>query len=256
MKIKIFWVFIIILFISIPVFARDRVVDNAGLLSAQEKQYLTEIADNIASEYNFDVVIVTERNIGDASPENFADDFFDYNGYGLGGDRDGILFLQVIESRDFSFSTSGRGIRLINNAAFDKLEADTVKHLRANNPFEAYNAFLQNCENFLILEANGRRYNVIHRWNIAILAVAWFLAFVIGFLVVSAWKKEMNTALNKTQADAYVVPNSLNINVKRDNFLYSTVTKIRRQTQTSSSGGGGLRTSSSGRSHGGRSGKY
>ena len=255
MRIKFFGVLLIILFISIPVFARERVVDNANILTAQEKSHLAEIADNIASAYNFDVVIVTERSIGDINPEEYAEDFFNYYDYGLGGNRDGILFLQVTDIREYSFSTFGRGIRLINNAALDKLEADTVKRLRANNPFEASIAFLQNCEIFLELEANGRRYNAIHRWNIVILVIAWIFAFIIGFLVVNAWKKEMNTALQKTQANAYVVPNSLNINVKSDNFLYSTVTKTRRQTQTSSSSGGS-RTSSPSRSSGGRSGKF
>jgi len=254
MKVKYFWLLIIILFISVPVFARERVVDNAGLLSAEEKTYLTELADHIASAYNFDLVIVTERNISDVSPEDFADEFFDNNGYGFGAARDGSLFLQVTGSREYFFSTSGRGVRLINNAALGKMEADTVKHLRANNPFEACIAFLQNHETFLGLEANGRRYNAIHRWNIVILVVTWLLVFVISFIIVNVWKKEMNTALHKTQADTYVIPGSLNINVKTESLVGSNVVKIRRQTQTSSSSGGGIRTSSSGKR--GKGGRY
>ena len=247
----------LVLFVFLPVFIMAdnlRIVDNAGVLSPQERTLLGEIADSMASAYDFDLVIVIESSIGNVSPARYADDFFDDRGYGLGQNRDGALFLHVTGSRDYFFSTSGRGIRLFNNTALDKLESDVLVQLRAGNNFQAYQAFLRNSEEFLNLEARGRNYNVIHRWNAVLVSIAWFLALVIGFLTVSIWKKQMNTALLQSQADTYVVPGSFNLKVQKDKFLYSTVTKTRRQNQSGSSGS--LRTSSSGRQKGGRGGKY
>ena len=79
---------------------------------------------------------------------------------------------------------------------------------------------------------------------------------IIAFIIIQVWKKGMNTALVKTQAAAYLVPGSLSFKVKNDRFLYSTVTKTARPKNTGSGGSGGVHRSSSGRSHGGRGGRY
>jgi uncharacterized protein len=246
-----------ILFLSLPVFAQDmgtevsRIVDNAGLLDAGQTAYLAGRIASIARTYNFDIVILTETDIGASHPSDWADNFFDDNGYGFGPYRDGSIFLQVTGSRDYWFSNSGRGIKILNNTAFNKLEADTVKFLSDGNPFEAYNTFISLWEQFLALEANGRSYNFFYRWNAVLVSIVWAMALIIGGAVVLVWKSKMNTALKQARADAYVVQGSLVYKEKNDRFLYSTITKTRRETE-SSSGGGSSRSSSSR----GRGGKY
>ncbi|MDR1804518.1 MAG: TPM domain-containing protein [Treponema sp.] len=233
-------------------FAQERIVDNAGLLSDSQKEDLRRLTGAIYQDYSFDLVIVTERTIGSTSPMNYADDYFDYNGYS----QNGCLFLLVTGSRDYWISTAGTGIEILNSYAYSKLENDTVSFLSAGNYYEAYLAFIQDWELFLSLDKNYRSYNFFYAWNSVLVAVSWIIAFVIGLIVVHVWKTGMDTALPQRAAAAYVVPGSLAFKVKRDDFLYSTVTRTRRQTETSSSGGGGIHTGSSGRSHGGGGGRY
>ncbi|MCL2271191.1 MAG: TPM domain-containing protein [Treponema sp.] len=253
----------IILILCLPVFltagvsAQERIADNANLLSAGEERNLLNLLNAISSKYKFDLVIVTENNIGNSMPRDYADDFFDYNGYGFGADRDGCLFLQVIGTRDIWTSTSGRGIDILNETALNKVLSDAAKYLKAGNTYKAYHSFLVNWEEFLFLEAKGRRYNIIQQWHLVIMSMAWALALAIGFIIVQTWKSGMNTALSQTQAAAYAVAGSLVFNVKKDIFLYSTVTKTERQNDNLSSGGGGrMHTGSSGRSHGGGGRRY
>jgi len=258
MKKKILKLFMLIplLFLSAVVFTQERIADNANLLNAGQKANLQRLISSVASLYNFDLVIVTEISIANADALSWADDFFDDNGYGYGANRDGCLFLQVVESRDVCVSTSGSGINILNDYALMKVLNDATKYLQMNNTYEACNSFITNWQEFLSLDAQGgRRYNFFYRWNAVSVIIAWALAFAIGCLVVHSWKKQMNTALPKTQAAAYLVPGSLAFKVKSDSFLYSTITKTKRPAETSSSGGG-LRTSSSGRSHGGGGRKY
>jgi len=259
MKGKIFILLFLFLLSTLPLFSQNsvryRVVDNAGLLSSYEKNSLMARLDSLSERYNLDLVIVTEHSIGTARPMDYADDFFDYNGYGLGLDRDGCLFLIVTGSRDYWFSTSGRAIKLLNSTAFKKLESDAVKYLKNDNYYAAFNTYPENWELFLNLEAKGRSYNFFYRWNTVLLIIVWLIALAIGFIVVQVWKSSMNTALRQTQADAYMVAGSLDFNVKTDKFLYSVVTKSERSDDSSSSGGGS-HTSSSGRSHGGGGGRY
>jgi len=264
MKNLIFKTFFIlsIIFVSLSVptvlTAQDRVVDNAGVLTAGEKQVLINKIAELSSKYKFDLVIVTEKSIN-KSYEAYADDFFDDNGYGFGSDRDGCLILQVTGDRYIQVSTSGRGIGILNSYAEDKLLTDAAKYLKANSYYGAYYSYLRNWETFLELdEQGGRSFNFFYQWNFVLVAAAWAIAFLIGFMVVHTWKLQMNTALKQTQANAYIIPGSLNFTQKTDRFLYSTVTKTARQTSSSGGGrsGGGMRTSSSGRSHGGGGRRY
>ena len=241
--------------LSIPLFAQNRLVDNAGLLDNSQAQAIRAELDRVSKTYDFDLVIVTEKNIGNKSSMDYADDFFDYSGYGLGGDRDGCLFLQVTETRDYWFSTSGRGIGIYNEAAFDNLEAKVLKQLRKDSYYDAYLAFIKASEVYLKLDAKGRSYSYLHSYFPIFLISSWILALLIGLIVVASWKKGMNNALLKTEAASYIVPNTLSFADKRDRFLYSTVTKMAKP-KSSSSGGGHTHTSSSGRSHGGRGGRY
>jgi len=71
-------------------------------------------------------------------------------------------------------------------------------------------------------------------WNYKPILIAWIAAVAIGVGVVEFWKHNMNTVFLKKEADVYIVPNSLVFSVKTDKFLYSNVTKIRRQTQNRS----------------------
>jgi uncharacterized protein len=259
MKTKLLILPIMFLLFSVHAFSIFLVADNAGLLSTSEKASLITLTDSIAATYNFDLVIVTETDIGDTNPGNYAADFFDNNGYGLGSGRDGCLFLQVTESQDYWFSTSGRGVTVLNPYAFQKLRSDTVKHLGEDNSYAAFRAFIQDWDKFLSLEAKGRNYNFFYQWNIILVLIGWLAALGIGFLIVRTWNRGMNTALPKTQAAVYTVSGSLNYKKKKDSFLHSTVNKTKLQTQSSTSAGAagsGLRVSSSGRSHGGGGGKY
>jgi uncharacterized protein len=257
MKSRLLLLPILFLFFSVQVIALDRIVDNAGLLNASQKNELSSLIDSIAAAYDFDLVIVTETSIGNISPMNYADNFFDNNGYGLGSDRDGCIFLRVMGSRDYWFSTSGRGITILNPYAFNRLESDTGKYLGQDNYYAAFLAFIFAWDEFLDLDAQGgRSYNFFYKNNLVLVLISWLIAFGIGLIVVSTWKRGMNTALPKTQAAAYIIPGSLGFTAKNDSFLYSTVTKTKREAQSSSSSGRvATHTSSSGRSHGGGGGK-
>ena len=243
---------VLFLFLSIPLFAEKRVIDNAGLLSSYEISEFQTLTEYIASFYKFDLVILTETNIGGANPMDYADDYFDYNGF---KDHDGCLFLQVTGTRDYWFSTSGRGINILNSTAFDKLQTDVVKRLRNNDPAGAYRAFINDWETFLVLDAKGKSYNFITENAAIMYVVSWIVSLLIGLGVVRGMKANMKNVRPKTEADRFIIPGSLAFTGRQDTFLYSMVTKSEKADSPSSSSSGS-HTGSSGSSHGGGGGKY
>jgi uncharacterized protein len=238
------------LFLTVPVFAQNRVVDNAGILSGSEIDELKRLTAQIASTYNFDLVIVTETNIGGASPMDYADDYFDYNGF---GSSDGCLFLQVTGDRDYWFSTAGRGEKILNPAAFNKLDGEVKKFLKNGDYAGAYRTFISVWEEFLVLNAEGKSYNILRAYSARFFIGAWVVALLIALFAVYLMKVKMDNVHPKTEADSFIVPGSLVFTKKNDTFLFSTITKTERESSSSSSGS---HRSSSGRSHGGGGGKY
>lgn len=81
------------------------------------------------------------------------------------------------------------------------------------------------------------------------LLIGLAVGLVVALIVTGMWKRQLKSVRPKAAAADYVVPGSLRLTDKRDKFLYSTVTKVKRQ-QSSSSG------SSSGRSHSGGVGRF
>lgn len=72
-----------------PVFAQNEmaayVVDDAGLLTDSEENSLNETLKEISNRQNCQVVVVTTNSLDGKSAEAYADDYYDYNGYGKDG---------------------------------------------------------------------------------------------------------------------------------------------------------------------------
>lgn len=87
--------------LNIPVCAEEipqdrqlpRLVDDADLLTDSEEQELNTELDEISEKQQCDVVVVTENSLDGKSAQDYADDFFDYNGYGYGDEDSAVLFL-------------------------------------------------------------------------------------------------------------------------------------------------------------------
>jgi len=228
MKIKLFILLLVIFIISAPLFGLDRVQDFARLLSDTEAASLKELLDKTSQTYDFDMVILSLKQTGDVEPKDFADAFFEKNGYGLGKNRDGCLLLVVTERKVFWFATSGRGKKILTSTASKIMEKDTFNSLEKGNYYDAFVAYAKDWEKFLVLDAKGLRYNFLYKYNVIFIILAWVVSLGIGFFIVMIWKKGMNTAIPKKEAVSCITPGSLSFAAQQDKFLYSTVIKIER----------------------------
>ena len=92
---------------GLSVLTKTRLTDDAGLLTEEEKTALCAKLDEISERQAFDVVVVTKNGLDGKTAQEYADDFFDYNGFGQGEEYDGALLLLDMDSRAFQISTSG-----------------------------------------------------------------------------------------------------------------------------------------------------
>lgn len=248
----------------------DRVIDAAGLLSADELSALNNGADSISDKYRCDVLILTVNTLDGKSAEQYADDYFDYNNLGYGSSSDGILLVVSMNERDYHMTTAGYAISAFTDAGLERLEGRFLDRLSRGSYYSAFSAYLSGCEELLEMAANGTPYDVTpqgyeytpRQKDAGDYLRSGGLAAVFGLLVsgipMTKLKKEVKNVSEKNQAADYVRPGSFNLSFNHDRFLYSNVTRSARPQQQRSGGGGGSTThhSSSGVSHGGRGGKF
>ena len=70
------------LFIPIEQFAGRPVVDMAGILTLSEQQEIASRFTEFSESLKTDASVVLVADTGDLTAEAYADDFFDYGGYG------------------------------------------------------------------------------------------------------------------------------------------------------------------------------
>lgn len=250
-------VLLLCLSMVVPAFAEaalPRVVDQADLLTAAEEAELLSKLDAISSKQGMDVVVVTAETLEGKTPTAYADDFYDYNGYG----EDGILLLVSMEDSDWWISTSGYGITAFTDAGIEYLAEQFVSYLSDANFAKAFDVYAETCDTFIDQARTGDPYDTHNLPKAPFeflknLVICFVIGLVIGLIVTSIMKGKLKTVHAQSGAANYVKAGSMNVTHQQDLFLYRDV---KRTEKPKSSSGSSTHTSSSGRSHGGGGGKF
>ena len=242
--------------------AQPRVVDDAGLLTSQEAAMLESYADEIALNYDMDAVIVTVDSLDGKSAESYADDYFDFGGYGIGSDASGILLLVSMNEREWAVSTCGNAIAAVTGSEIDDILDDILDDLSDGDYYRAFNGFLSRVEKQYEGGISGTGVDI---GDILMnLLVALGIGAAVAAVVLVILLGKMNTARPQSGAKSYMNSGSYDLYRSQDIYLYSNTSKVRKSDNNSGGHGGGTRRSSSGgthrsssgRSHGGRSGRF
>ena len=222
------------------------VFDEAGIMSASDVRILGETVQEISQKHGIDIVILTVPSLEGKTAQAYADDYFDYNGYG----PDGVIFLLAMAEREYYISTCGTMIDILDDETIYYMEDSFVPYLSDGEYYEAFYDFVTYLDIHMTDDPIGDAITCIILAIIPGLVVAG-----IGLLFL---RFGMNTKEKQYAAREYMTSGSYNMTKRDDIFLYSRVTKQRKPEPSESSGssGGGTHTSSSGRSHGGHGGKF
>ncbi|MCL2208505.1 MAG: hypothetical protein FWB90_10530 [Fibromonadales bacterium] len=128
------------------------------------------------------------------------------------------------KNENYTFMMNGESGKLVG-----KLPIDSRKIWKYGFLYSGIlSAILTACILAFLIFADGTSVQSVHDVlaNWVGFVVSWIIALIMGFAYVFTWKSAMNTAVLSTQANAYVVKDSLHFKDKRDRFLYSKVVKI------------------------------
>lgn len=264
---------VLLICLAVPVSAEafTYVADDAGLLLPEEISLLEEKAAELNSRYGIDAVVLTVDSLGESRAQDYADDYYDGAGYG----EDGVLFLLAMAEREWYISTCGSMIYTLTDYGIQQLGNEVVPYLGEGRWYDGFCVFLDCLPEYLdayesgapldgYADYSGDYYHgdqeeVVYyeRETKPNFLISLLIGAAAAAVVVLVMKSSMNTKRSQRSASQYMADGSWNLTLHQDLFLYSNVTRTRKQEPPKSSGGGSsVHRSSSGRSHGGGGGRF
>ncbi len=127
---------------------QTRVFDQAGLFSEAEIMQLEEEIAQCRKSTKMDVVIVSAYADGERSAEEYADDYYDYGGFGVGKKASGVLLLYYMDGPgqqggECYISTSGTMITLLTDERIENILDDVYGNLGNRDFTAASECFLE-----------------------------------------------------------------------------------------------------------------
>ncbi len=239
--------------------ADEQVIDDAGLFSLAETVKITQIIDEVEKKHQVDLAVLTTNDVPyDYSDElyilrDYADDFYDQNGYGMGPDDSGLLLVIDMNNRAMWISTAGVMREYIDDSREEQIFDDATPWMRSGAYGQATIRAMESVSRmmntgreagtFLYDEVTGERlsgvYNPLTTGEMGFAAIAGAaVALIIALSVRSGYSLQGSTY-------SYDVSQHANIDLTRDSetFLRKSVSRTARSTSSGgvSHGGGGRR---------------
>lgn len=261
-KLKILLLFLLLLGFGRTALAQgEPVTDQADLLTEAQEERLTEQFQSLREEYGCDIGVVTVNSCQGKRIQDFTDDYYYQQGYGVGEDRSGVLLAVSMGEREWYISTRGEAIRIFTDYGLGILEEEIVPLLSEGEYEKAFETFGELSGEFMAEAAAGHPYDTNHTydrpmplWLRAVICLA--AGLVLAGIVLAVLFGQLKSVGYEKRAHPYIREGSFQVTGARDLFLYRTITS--RKIERESRGGGGSsthRTSDGGRA-GGRGGSF
>ena len=221
------------------------VVDNADVLTDAEEADFTAKLEELGGKYDLEIGILTVDTYEGKDGQAFADDFYDYNGYGYGENDDGLMIVfntgKEDGTRNITLTTHGTAIDYITDLERDVMFEMMITELSSGEYAAAFETFISEADS-----------SIDPSIPVFFIPLSVVIGFALAFLIVKIQASKLKTVRQQVNAADYV--GNVQLTYQSDNFIYRNVSKVKRASESSGgSSGSSTHTSSSGRTHGGGS---
>ena len=249
---------------------KERLLDQAELLSSSEKATILSKLNELSEKQRCNIVILTVTSHS-GSIEAFADDYFDYNGFGADYNDAGVLFVLSMDTREWAISTSGDGISAFTDYGQEEMTDEMLPYLKDGDYYGAFEVYIEKADHYLDLFHAGTPYDIEEGSGTSYDSGSTydpkshiFLSIIIGLataiIPIGVMASKLNTVHINNSASEYRTHDGIHMKVHTDTFITSSVSRVRKSedngSRSHSGGGSTFHTSSSGHSHGGSHGHF
>ena len=237
----------------------EKIYDFADLYTDEEEKNLYSAVYDYTQRRNLDLVIVT-INDNFESTQEYADDFYDYNNFGYGTDRDGLLFLVDMENRYVYISATGGAMSLYPDVECNMITEQVYTYFSDQNYYDGTYQMIKTLDTYYEISYNDSNIDE-YKYNTADVNYLYVFIFatvctIIGIVILIKRNDLVKVA---TTSEEYYDKGSIGVHRIKDVVIGHHVTKHAIQRDTGSHGGGfsgGGHISSSGSSHTGGGHKF
>lgn len=260
---------------------QPRVFDQAGLFSETEIIQLEEKIAQCRKSTKMDVVIVSAYADGERLAEEYADDYYDYGGFGAGKKASGVLLLYYMDGPgqpggECYISTAGTMINMLTDERIESILDDVYGDLGNRDFAGATEHFLEDVKAYVKEGVESGqytydrdtgeivRYHSIRLYEVAIaMVIAGILAGSVCLDIKKRYAMKQSSREVSNSLQAYRADCAFHFSVAGDKMVNKYVRSVPIPRNTSSGSGGRghsgsssagrstIHTSSSGSSHGG-----
>lgn len=259
-------VLIILASVIVPAFAEGKnyIIDNYGILSAEEFKTLSERAESVSVTYGIDTVVYFTDTFGSLDPGEYCDRI--WHQYNFSDDC--VMMAIALDERAYYYYGCGLGSVVQTDFGSEYIDSKVLPSLKQSNYYKAASEYLTFSAEFANhYYQTGSAYDVNDRPNELKMLLLKFLGSTgIGLLLAGVplrkQKKSMNTVVSKRNASDYIRSGGIRLSQKNDIFINRHVSAIPIPKVESSSfgssshGGTTMHTSSSGHSYSGHGGHF
>ena len=214
------------------------VMDDADLLSQAEEQALTQKLTEVGTAYNAQIIVATVASADGQDPDYMVNDLYDSMGFGYGELRDGVLLLVCMDPREYRILSNGYAGNAIDPGVIDTIGDAIVSDLSDGDYADAFEIFADKCGYYLNGYLNGFPFQTGRN-----LVISLVVGLVLALIVTSILKGQLKSVRKQNQANSYVRDGSMQVTLSRDTYLYSHVSRTKKQNSNSSgSRSGGSRS--------------
>lgn len=257
----------------------QRVFDDAGLLTQTEAEAVEKLCKEYGEDAGIDIIILTHNDKRAVIPESYIENFEDSLPVG-----DRIYFLYDNPRQEIFMEGYGKAETYIHSKRIDIILDNMVDDLRAKRFAEAFETYIKSSAAYM---SDDSELNWDHNYTydtppkgtydddfdysygydygyddykkssgiLTNIVFQIFASFAIGAIVVAVMAYNSGGKMT-VRGNDYLDTGKSGLIGKRDTYIRTTVTKVRRPQQSSSSSRGGYNSrgyrggsSSSGRSH-------
>ncbi|MBR5125526.1 MAG: TPM domain-containing protein [Oscillospiraceae bacterium] len=234
------------------------VIDDARLLTMEQRQELNAYAEKITETYGMGIYVMAVDDFHNYGEEPQIYDvlwnYYQDNSLGCGAGRQGMILMLSMAERDFATFFYGEDTEYaFNGFGQAQLENYFLDDFGNDDWYNGFMGFLTASEDFMAKAAAGEpvRDNPWHLSAVFVL-IALFASFVVTRLL---WMKMANVAAQKGAA-RYQSAEGLVLTKQVDHFLTKTVRRRKIENADSGSGKSGSSRAHTGGGGSGRSGKF
>lgn len=229
----------------------QKVVDYANLLTDEEEFELTQAILNSTAQCGMDMVLVTTEDDLGKRPYEYAEEFFENNGYGVGGEKDGVLLYINMDTRDVYFAACGHATAIYSGQIQNYILDNVTPYLSDGRYYEAFTAFIDDSRSYALSmtqEEIIQRYGAIteeldrieaEKFNLTPLMAAGIAVPVAVLFVLILLGLHNKSMSKKPGIHTYLNQGGFKLIRVEDQFLHTHTSRVAKPQNNNNSGGGG-----------------